>query len=74
MTTSGITTRTATAADAARIADIYNQGIAGRGATFETVPRTSQDILDTLRAGAGRFPFLAAEADGRVIGWASVSS
>jgi L-amino acid N-acyltransferase YncA len=74
MTTSGLRTRTALEADAARIAEIYNQGIAGRGATFETVPRTAQDILDTLRAGADRFPFLVAEADGRVIGWASVSS
>jgi phosphinothricin acetyltransferase len=74
MTTGGITSRAATEADAARIAEIYNQGIAGRGATFETSPRTPQDILDTLRASAGRFPFLVAEAGDRVVGWASVST
>jgi phosphinothricin acetyltransferase len=74
MTTSSLRTRPALEADAARIAEIYNQGIAGRGATFETVPRTPQDILDTLRAGAGRFPFLVAEQAGRVVGWASVST
>jgi phosphinothricin acetyltransferase len=72
--TTDLQTRAAREADAARIAEIYNQGIAGRGATFETVPRTTHDILDTLRAGAGRFPFLVAEQAGRVVGWASVSS
>lgn len=71
---SDVQMRTATEADAARIAEIYNQGIAGRGATFETVPRTPRDMLDTLRASADRFPFLVAEADGRVVGWASVST
>jgi L-amino acid N-acyltransferase YncA len=66
--------RAATLDDAADIATIYNQGIAGRMATFETVPRTTQDIESTLRAGEGRFPFLVAEIGGRVLGWASVST
>jgi L-amino acid N-acyltransferase YncA len=38
------TTRPATPADAAAIATIYNQGIADRVATFETEPRSSEDI------------------------------
>ena len=37
-------TRTATMADAAAIAEIYNQGIADRIATFETEPRVAADI------------------------------
>jgi hypothetical protein len=37
-------TRAATIADAAAIADIYNQGIADRIATFETEPRAAADI------------------------------
>jgi phosphinothricin acetyltransferase len=37
-------TRTATIADAAAIAEIYNQGIAERIATFETEPRAAADI------------------------------
>jgi phosphinothricin acetyltransferase len=37
-------TRTATIADAAAIAEIYNQGIADRIATFETEPRVAADI------------------------------
>ncbi len=66
--------RAATDADAGAIARIYNQGIAGRMATFETTPRTRDDILRTLEAGRGRYPFLVATIDGEVAGWASVSS
>lgn len=66
--------RAATLADASAIAEIYNQGIEGRMATFETTLRTPQDIEGTLRAGEDRYPFLVAEKDGRIVGWASVSS
>jgi L-amino acid N-acyltransferase YncA len=37
-------TRPASVADAAAIAEIYNQGIADRIATFETEPRVAADI------------------------------
>ena len=40
--------RPAAAADAQRLADIYNQGIAERGATFETAPRTAADMARRL--------------------------
>lgn len=66
--------RPATHDDAAAVAVIYNQGILGRQATFETRLRTADDILDTLRAGAGTYPFIVAEVDGQVAGWASVST
>jgi phosphinothricin acetyltransferase len=36
-----LTTRTATPADAAAIAAIYNEGLADRVATFETEPRSA---------------------------------
>jgi phosphinothricin acetyltransferase len=39
-----VRTRAATIADAAAIAEIYNQGIADRIATFETEPRAAADI------------------------------
>jgi L-amino acid N-acyltransferase YncA len=42
--TAKLSTRSGTAADAAAIAEIYNQGIADRIATFETEPRTAADI------------------------------
>lgn len=40
-----VTIRHAEPDDAAAIAGIYNQGIADRGATFETVPRTANDLI-----------------------------
>jgi phosphinothricin acetyltransferase len=58
--------------DAAAIADIYNQGIAERGATFETEPRSVDDITARLHDQA-RFPLLVAEDAGAVIGWAGLS-
>jgi phosphinothricin acetyltransferase len=42
--TAKVRTRAATIADAAAIAEIYNQGIADRIATFETEPRVAADI------------------------------
>lgn len=65
--------RLATTADAAAIADIYNQGIEDRGATFETTLRSAADVearLDDLE----RFPTLVAEGAAGVVGWASLSS
>jgi phosphinothricin acetyltransferase len=59
--------------DAAAIADIYNQGIAERGATFETAPRGADEIAGRLRDQA-RFPTLVVEDAGAVIGWAGLSS
>lgn len=43
------TTRPAIPADAPAIAAIYNQGIADRVATFETEPRSAEDIGDWFR-------------------------
>jgi L-amino acid N-acyltransferase YncA len=62
--------RSPTPADAPAIAAIYNEGIAGRQATFETRPRTPADVAPWI--GDGR-PFLVAEEDGAVAGFARVS-
>jgi L-amino acid N-acyltransferase YncA len=69
----GTTIRQAVIGDAAMIAGIYNQGIADRGATFETEPRTAADIEAKLSA-PDAFPTLVAESDGVVVGWAGLSS
>jgi L-amino acid N-acyltransferase YncA len=61
--------RAATAADAQTVADIYNEGIATRLATFETDPRTAGDIEHWLAAGE-RLPVLVAEEREGVLGWA----
>ena len=67
------TIRPAHIRDASAIAGIYNQGIADRGATFETEPRTVADIEARLSA-PDSFPILVAEVDGAVVGWAGLSS
>jgi phosphinothricin acetyltransferase len=64
--------RPADRGDAAAIADIYNQGIAERGSTFETEPRSVDDITARL-VDQGRFPMLVAENAGTVVGWAGLS-
>lgn len=65
--------RPALPVDAPAIAAIYNQGIVERAATFETTLRTSEDMLERIKASA-RFPVLVAtDADGIVLGWAGLS-
>ena len=69
-----ISIRHAALSDAAAIAGIYNQGIAERGATFETTPRQPRDIELRL-ADAARYPLLVAVgSDGGVLGWAGLSA
>jgi L-amino acid N-acyltransferase YncA len=66
-----IDVRPATAADAPAIAEIYNEGIRGRQATFETRERTAADVLAWL--DAPRYPVLVAERPGEVVGWVAAS-
>ena len=68
-----LSTRLATPADAAAIAAIYNEGIADRIATFETEPRTTEQIATQLRDKGDHHPTLVAEQDGRVVAWAGAS-
>ena len=65
------TIRLATGADAAAIAAIYNEGIADRIATFETEPRTPEQIAVQLRDKGDRFPTIVAEQGGQIVAWAS---
>ena len=58
-------------ADAEAIAAIYNEGIADGIATFETRPRTADDVQGWF---GGRFPIVAVEDEsGTVIAFASTS-
>ena len=63
--------RVATGADAAAIAVIYNDGIADRVATFETRPRTTDEVRAWLD---GRHPVVVVEEDGRIVAFASTST
>ena len=66
--------RLAHAGDAAAVADIYNQGIAGRTATFETEARSAGEMEKRIDEDPRRFPVLVAEADGNILGWASIGA
>jgi L-amino acid N-acyltransferase YncA len=63
--------RAARADDATAIADIYNIGIRERTSTLETREREPAEIA--ARLGLERHPFLVAELEGRVAGWAAAS-
>ncbi len=70
--TTDLLVRPATQADAPAITRIYNEGIRGRMATFETRERTEAEILAWF--GDPRHPILVAEQAGEVVGWISASS
>jgi len=63
--------RRALADDAAAIAEIYNQGIEDRVATYETRRRSAEDQQAWLRSIADRYPAVVAQSDREIIGWAS---
>ena len=67
-----MTIRDAQPADAARIAAIYNLGIAERGATFETAERSPADVRDSI-GDPGRPLVVAEGGDGAVAGFARVA-
>jgi phosphinothricin acetyltransferase len=64
-------TRLATAADAAAITEIYNQGIADRVSTFETRLRAVEDVRSWFTTA---YPIVVVVDDGTVIAFASMST
>jgi L-amino acid N-acyltransferase YncA len=65
------TVRPAKSEDAEAIARIYGQGISERVATFETRTPSPDEIAAQIGGGA---LMVVAEANGAVVGWASVGS
>ena len=63
--------RPAVLEDADAVTAIYNEGIRGRGATFETRERTADEVRAWF--GRARHPLLVAESGGAVVGWISAS-
>lgn len=70
MAENNIKIRTATVDDARKLLDIYRYYVEGTAVTFEynvpTVKEFSDRILNTLK----KYPYLAAEIDGEVLGYA----
>lgn len=67
---SGTIVRQATVADAEAIADIYNEGIEDRIATFETELRSAAQIASQLSDKGDQYPTIVVERDGVVVAWA----
>ena len=63
--------RRATVADTPSIARIYNEGIEDRVATFETSPRSAEDIAGWFD---GLHPVVVVEEAGQIIAFASTST
>src|SRR5271170_3822709 len=63
--------RLATLSDAPFLAAIYNEGIEDRVATFETRPRSVDDIRGWFD---DRHPIVVVEEDGQVVAFASTST
>jgi L-amino acid N-acyltransferase YncA len=72
MTDPRVAIRSASREDAAGICRIYNEGIRGRGATFETRERTVDEVRKWF--DDPRFPILVAVQEDAVVGWAAASS
>lgn len=68
----GVTVRPAAEADVGAITHIYNEGIRGRTATFETRERTPDEVRGWV--DNPRHPVLVAEWEGRVVGWVAAST
>ncbi len=71
MTLTTLRSRSATPEDAPAIARIYNQGIEDRVATFETRPRTPDDIHSWFD---GVHPVVVVENDQGIVAFASAST
>ena len=69
--TGDVAVRPARPGDGHAIAAIYNAGIRGRMATFETRERTADDIAAWFTRAA--HPVLVAEREGHVVGWVAAS-
>jgi L-amino acid N-acyltransferase YncA len=68
---SAYSARAATPDDAAAMARIYNQGLDGRTATFETVHRTAEQVAEWFD---GRHPIVVVTRGDLVVAFASTST
>jgi L-amino acid N-acyltransferase YncA len=68
--TSTYSIRSATGADASRIAEIYAPYVRDTPASFEIDPPRTQEMLGRIGAGARTYPWLVAEDGAAVVGYA----
>ncbi len=65
--------RRAETRDLPAITDIYNVEVKSSTATLDTEPRGDAEAQAWFEDHTERYPILVAEADGKVVGWASIS-
>ncbi|MCM2303470.1 MAG: GNAT family N-acetyltransferase, partial [Elusimicrobia bacterium] len=65
--------RPATDRDIPSITDIYNQAVLRATGTFDTEPKTLEQQRAWFSLHGPSHPVIVAEADGKVVGWASMS-
>ncbi len=70
---SAIVIRRANLADVEAITGIYNEAILTTTATFDTEPKSVDERTQWLQSHDERHPVLVAEAEGLVMGWASLT-
>ncbi len=68
-----ITIRKAELADVPAITDIYNEAILTTTASFDIDVKTVEDRTKWFQSHDERHPVLVAVADGKVVGWASLT-
>ena len=68
-----LVTRKATLSDLDAITGIYNEAILTTTATFDTEPKSIRERLQWFQSHDERHPIWAAELDGIVVGWISLS-
>jgi L-amino acid N-acyltransferase YncA len=66
---SSLTIRLAERGDAERVAEIFNQGVEDRVATFETSQATTEDASRWIANDL----VVVGERDGEIVGWAKAS-
>lgn len=66
--------RPATAADAPRIAEIYNRHVRETVVTFEEQPIADEEMVRRIAETTATFPWLVSEIDGLLAGYAYASS
>ena len=71
--TTGFTIRPATPADAGRIGEIYDEGIASGNATFATGTHSADERTDWLAARPKRAPVFVCEGADQVAGWSALA-
>jgi phosphinothricin acetyltransferase len=67
------TVRSAVGADCAAIADIYNYYVLHDTCTYQEIPDLIEHREKWFEDHGPRHPVIVAEAEGRVVGWASLS-